>query len=163
QGAEYATFTKGSMTFAPDGTVAAGKQFLQMPRIPLPDGTVKFRWYGVPLRYIISPFTFFERYRLRVNQFPFWVWPAGSLLYVDYTFQTFTPPVPGLSPFMAVLNTSAKLVDIEFTFAHTSRQPAGTPGTPANTNYLAAGWNLQPHYEDMLFHYPTTDGSISGQ
>src|SRR5262249_53270284 len=139
------------------------------PRLPLPDGVIKFRWYGVPLRYIVSPNHFLDKYRLRINQFDFYLWPAGSLLYVDYNYQPFTPPVPGMSPYAGTgpgggaLLSSAKPVDIESPSAPTSRPgAAGVAAPPTNGNSLAFGWNLQPHYLDMKFHSPTTDGTAGG-
>jgi hypothetical protein len=134
--------------------------FTGAPRIYLPDGVVKIRWYQVPYRYISSINSHLLRWKGRVNQGLFKMqghrFEPGQLLYQNFTHARYTPPVQALDQFEPGLFAVGKLVDIELTFLHTSRVGTDVP-TPANLSWIAAGHNLFPRLGGPPgFYYVTT-------
>lgn len=153
---QFLTGRLGSMSFA-DTSSANGKIYDGAIQLYLPDFELAFNWYQVPFRYITSPNSFLNQWVGRINQtaWYFGLFPPGSLLYKGYTYKIYTPPVPGLSPFIATTFTSSpKLVDIQLRFAYTTRTSTFAP-SPSNANFIAAGWNLMPWWGDLGFHYCT--------
>lgn len=173
----------GSMSLI-DGGRGSGQfvPFTSPPWMWLPDQYLKVRWYQVPYRYIISQNSYIAgtakaptasgggaRYwRGRVNQNPWWFWPAGSLLYMGYSVTKYAPPTPDIGTYTGYVPTSTdpnatgsfinyeRLCDIELTFLLTSRFMSGTLGaTITNKNYVQTGHNLLPNLADNLFYYAT--------
>lgn len=133
------------------------------PRVYLPNALYTVKWYYVPYRLVLSPNSYLERWRGRINQntmtgpdgFSF---PPGSLLYINYAVEIYTPPVnqvvsttDGLGS-LSVISTE-KFVTITMTFLYTKRTLTGTVGvTPTNKNYVVGGHNLLP-WSDTNFYY----------
>jgi hypothetical protein len=155
----FITARQGQMVFR-DGSAANGTPFDGMPRMYLPDQVLRFRWFQVPYRYITSPNSYIERFRGRINQFPWYNWPRGSLLYKNYDAKRYTPPVPKRVQFgPGFIYSTEKLVDIEFYFLLTRRTAASTPTIPANSSWVTAGHNLLPWFYDRGYHYATVQGA----
>jgi hypothetical protein len=157
----YITARQGAFVFRETG-LANGKAFDGMPRLYLPDQTLRFRWTGVPYRYITSQNSYIEANRGRVNQLFWYNWNIGSLLYQNYSVTRYTPPVPRRVPFNGggggKIFSAEKLVDIEFYFLLTRRAAANPPIIPSNANWVAFGHNLHPWFFDRGFHYATAQG-----
>ncbi len=148
-----------------------------MPKMFLPNSLVKFYWYQVPYRYILSKKSNLDKYKGRINQYHFYPvvddpgepsndpsladlyqFPAGSLQYLNYSYVPYNPPVPQESPFLRqTANNTSKLVDIEFTFLQTDRGllKGASLGTPPLQNFIAAGHNLLPCFLTFGFSYAT--------
>jgi hypothetical protein len=133
-------------------------QYQAGPRMQLPDGLFKIRWYGVPYRFISSPKSYIRKFRGRINQTEFkaqgHTFAKGQLLYTGYTSARYTPPVPMLDEFTEGLFSTEKLCDIELNFLETDRVGDDLP-LPANPNWIAGGWNLLPHLPTKGFFYAT--------
>jgi hypothetical protein len=135
------------------------KAFTGMPRVTVAKAVVKFRWFAIPFRYVESSNSYLANYANRVNQFDFWQWPAGSLLYRSFSIlRKWTPIVPDTNPvFGTTAFTPDKLCDVELLWEFTSRKLAAPPPAPANGNWVQAGHNLMPNYADRGFYYVSTD------
>lgn len=154
-----------------------GFTFTGKPTIPLPDSTLRVLWAQVPYRYITSQKSYLNRFRGYVNQYPFYVWDRGSLLYIGYKPTRYSPPVPGQDQWARGIFSYEKWVDVELTFMHTSRQNNATdvpygigftsvPGfgpqpdlSTINSNWVLGGWNLQPWLQKPGRFYYT--GSVA--
>lgn len=164
----------------------SGIPFQSPPWMWLPDQILKVKWYQVPYRYIISSNSYIagnsqRNWRGRINQNPWWNWPAGSLLYMGYSVTKYTPPNNEVVSSSSYLPTSTdknnqgtvknytRLCDIELTFLFTNRYRSGSLGADiTNQNYVAAGHNLLPNLSDNNFYYATrtplvTTGPNAGQ
>lgn len=148
---------------------ANGQVFTGFPKLFLPDQMIKFFWKSVPLRYITSPYSFLNRFAGRINQQKFYNWGAGTLLYLGYNPEVYTPPVPKATPInQAGISTSAysvdKLLDLELQFLLTTRvshdAPPQSSVSAGNGNFIVAGHNLLPWFGDRQFHYATTDDGL---
>jgi hypothetical protein len=149
------TAQHGMMKFR--GGAANGRSYTGMPRMTVPKSLIRMRWFGVPLRYIRSANSHLARFRNCINQFDFWDWERGSLLYKGFKILRRYPQlVPEVNP---VFGTNAftpdKLCDIEIHLEHTTREIAAEV-VPANDNWIARGHNLMPSYVDRKFYYVTT-------
>lgn len=155
---------------APGGSTPA--VFAAMPKRFLPNQLVKFVWRQVPYRYITSPKSYIGRYPGNINQNPFYIWPAGSLLYLGFRPFRYTPPIPQLYQWVDLNGdfafTTQKLCNIEFNFLLTTRTGTDVPAGPnpkrpevqaANSNWIAAGHNLQPWFKNFNFYYTTVQDS----
>ncbi len=164
--ADSVTATQGEMIFR--GTAAAVKDYRYpgMPRMFLNNQLVKFTWYQVPFSFVASRNSFIKKYRGRINQYDWFNWRSGELLYLNYRIIRYTPPVQALTNFPnpfdpngepgAITFSTAKFVDIEFQFLETVRT-TDDDYTPTNGNWLVAGHNLLPIAKDRKnFHYATS-------
>jgi hypothetical protein len=148
----------------------------------IPDMKWRWRWYGVPERYVSSPNSYLVKLRSHVNQTEFFRKPRGSLLYVGCdTLRTYMPtqfaPAEGVEGFddedtVALDGSFASeiLLDLELTFVLTARgdlEVQRVPGVPydatnplgvppeviPNKNWVPAGHNLAPHFNTKRFYY----------
>jgi hypothetical protein len=144
-----------------------GKTFPGLPNMTVPQGLARYRWFGVPLRYVESPNSYLLKYQNRINQLSFLHWPVGELLYRTFKIvRRYPQPVPDENfIFGNVAFTPDKFCDLELYFEWTRRELA-TPPTPmpVNGNWIPAGWNLQPWYKDRKFYYTSAnDTNINNQ
>lgn len=153
--ADVVTAQHGQMIFR--GGTANGKAFTGMPRVTIAKAVIKFRWFGIPFRYVESANSNLVYYLNRVNQFDFWDWERGSLLYRGFTvLRRYTPVVPESNPvFGTEAFTPDKLCDVELLWEYTDRPIAAEPPAPANDNWIPRGHNLMPNYKDRGFYYVT--------
>lgn len=160
----YVTATAGQMVFRnnaggdPDPN---GKLFRGMPRIALPDYLVRFQWFEVPYRYVISQNSNLNKFQGRLNQNSWYNWPVGALLYLGYRVtDIYSPPVVAMNPVAgggagaSLVADEDKLCDLEFNFLATKRTVNGAP-VPAQGNWISAGHNLLPWLMNKKFHYAT--------
>jgi hypothetical protein len=125
--------------------------FPDMPKMPMPDGVVKFTWYEVPWSFVrpTSGISWFQQYMGRVNYFQFMNWAPGELLYITIQPRPYTSPIPDAA------GQPIYLADIDILCLETSRDisPADAVPAPALANWIKNGWNLQPWWYDRAFHY----------
>jgi len=149
---------------APAGTAAQSKQGAdgqaakaQAP-LYLNNADVTLTWFGVPLRYVRSDNSYFEKYKGRVNQnawaTPWKTWQPGELLYQNYSYREYVPPVAQIEtdPIYGTITSIDKTCTVILKFLETRRVTADTY-TPVNRNYVKGGHNLQPWFGDRKFHY----------
>jgi len=158
--ADYVTMQRGSMVFN-SSVFGSAMSLNAMPRIYLPNQRLTVTWYNVPLRLAISGKSYLQRWLGRINQNPVAgpdgiVFPKGSLLYLNFSTKTFTPPqqdiVPLGGPGGNIVSTD-KFVNITMNFLYTTRTLTGTVTTaPTNLNFVTAGHNLLP-WIDGNFYY----------
>lgn len=164
---------QGSFTVWGVSGKTGGIPFNNPPWMWLPDQLLTIRMYGFPFRYITSPNSYIagtpnRNWRGRVNQNPWWFWPAGSLLYLGYSVHKYTPPTSDIETYYSYLPTGAdpaatgplinyaRLCDITLTFLYTTRYKSGSLGADIlNKNHIAAGHNLLPYLPDNSFRYAT--------
>jgi hypothetical protein len=177
---EYVTAKQAAMRFfAPSLFQAPGFLWSTAPSFPgliqkfLNNQMLKVWWYQVPYRYIYSLNSYIRQAIGRINQYPWYWWDAGQLLFLNYNVNPYISPFPqydkpfsgrGLpQAFETVVNQSL-LVDIELDFLVTTRQLAAADGGAANViakfpqvawqmNWLIAHHNLMPYWADNQFHY----------
>lgn len=123
-----------------------------MPRILLPNEIIKMTWRQVPFRYYSSPNSFLRRFRGRINQFAWYNWGKGELLYLNCNPIRFTPPILQPANWLLGATTVDKWCDLELFFLATRREGVNVP-TPENNNFIAAGHNLMPWQADNQFYY----------
>lgn len=161
---ENITAQFGQMLFRTQSGSAPGNgvQFVGQPRIFINTQSVKIYWKQVPFRYIDSSNSWIRKYIGTINQYDFWKWQAGELLYINYDYRMYTPPVPELETLNNVVTTQ-KLCDITFNFLQTTRTAKDTPTTPlANKNFVPGGHNLVPWLQDRTgFFYASTDNATA--
>lgn len=163
---EFVTAKQGAMEWiGAGGTQLARGQIQTLPRVFLQNQHLKFWWYQVPLRYLTSTKSYIKKAIGRINQYPFYIWEAGQLLYENYTPHPFTPPITQFAntdPTFPAIVQVAQLVDIEFDFLLTTRYlaPGETlptaPPVPIQDNWVMAHHNLLPFWMDRQFHYAGT-------
>jgi hypothetical protein len=149
-------------TQPPGPTSADGKTFTGQAKYYLPNSILKFTWYQVPYRYVLSANSYLEKYRGYINQNDWYNWKAGQLLYLNYAATRFTPPVPTAISWTGATDvfptsgvSQAKLCDLELTFLLTRRNCTDAP-VPANKNSIPAHNNVQKFLGDRLWHYIST-------
>lgn len=130
-----------------------GIPFVGDRRMFMPNAIVKLNWWQVPLRFVISPNSYIRNLRGYVNQYAFYncpslvnnatIWPAGSLLYLNYSYTQYTSPLSNFMPWVGNFVTPAKLVNLELQFLQTDRIVTNAP-TPTNQNYITTGHNALP-------------------
>lgn len=151
--AEYLTAQQGQFVFEtsdasePDGNTVPGQLRLLQQK-----STVKFRWYQVPYSYINSYASYIKAAQGHINQFDWYGWPKGTLLYNSFTYKRYTPPNPQQYDYNFGDTTkkvigNEKLVDIEFVFIYFDPgEPGGgaAPAAPTNQSHITNGHNLLP-------------------
>lgn len=142
-----------------------GKSFTGMPRISIAKAVIKFRWFGIPFRYLESANSYLVGYINYINQDPFWQWEEGSLLYRGLrVLRRYTPAVPDTNlVFGTTAYTPDKLCDVELLWEWTDRALTSFPGGLANTNCIAAGHNLMPHYLGGFYYVTDANASTAAQ
>lgn len=153
---DWETAQAGTMTFQATATPPNGSPFAAMPRMRLPNQTLKVTWYGVPYRYITSPNSYITKWPGYINQNDWFNWKAGQLLYIGYNPIRYQPPNPEITSDGGSISSWAKLCDLELFFLLTNRTTDDTLPGPTNGNIIQAHWNLAPWYFDLHFHYPLT-------
>lgn len=158
-------WTAGEMRLRDTDPLINGAPFMGLPTIYLPNQDILFKWYEVPWRYVISPNSYFRRFRGKINQLPWYgetrqgnfTWPAGSLLYKNFSTEPYVPPWAIEDGFAPVLNSPTKLVNITLSFIETVRTSSTVPPLAdiVNRNWIAAGHNLLPSHVDRKYHYAT--------
>src|SRR5215471_3000483 len=133
--------------------------FPDMPKMPIPDGTVVIKWFEVPYSFVrptspIGGMSWFQRFQGRVNQLQFLNWAPGQLLYVTINPKPYNAPIPDST------GKIIRLCDIDIICLETSRilsagdTPQPQPWTAGQlSNWIPAGFNLQPWWKDRQFHY----------
>lgn len=169
---ESISYQYGVMKFRVNGNPspnANNQPFGGFPKVFLPNQLIKFYWYQVPMRYIISAYSYLNRFVGRINQNNWYNWSQGTLLYLGYKPGVYTPPVPKAQPVYQrdaadnLIATNAfsteKLVDLEMSFLWTTRTSLDAPNSNSliNKNFIALGHNLLPWFSDRKFHYASTD------
>lgn len=161
---ENITAQFGQMLFRTQSGAAPGNgvQFAGQPKIFLNSQTLRIRWFQVPWRYVESDNSWIRSQIGTINQFDFWRWKAGELLYLNYEPKRYTPPVPQLETLDNIV-TTRKLCDITFTFLYTKRTVLDAPTTPlANPSFIPAGWNALPWLQNRSgFFYASTDNAAA--
>lgn len=161
---ENITAQFGQMLFRTQSGSAPGNgvQFAGQPRIFINTQTLKVYWKGVPFRWIESDNSHITQFIGTINQTDFWKWKAGELLYINYDYRLYTPPVPELETLNNIVTTQ-KLCDITFTFLRTKRTVNDAPATPlANRNFIPAGHNALPWLQNRTgFYYASTDNATA--
>jgi hypothetical protein len=146
----------GEMKFVAPGEVPVdGTPYVATHYLPLPNDTLRMTWYQVPYRYITSSNSYIRRFRNRINQFDWYGYPPGSLLYAGYTVKFYSPPLAGIDPNWggAGVTSTAKLCDVTFEFILTRRTIAVAVPAPANGNHIALGHNLLPRIQNRKYYY----------
>ncbi len=118
----------------------------------LPNDLIQCTWFGVPERYIWSRNSYLDRLRSTVNQYALaecpggdgtkLFFPAGSLQYLTYEYQSYCPPVQTLVQWSPSVAAPVRLANITITWLRTIR-PASDAPTPANPNFVTSGHNAQ--------------------
>lgn len=145
-----------------------GTTFQDEPRVFLPNSLYVVKWFFVPLRYVISGNSYLPRWRGRVNQNNFTgpegrVFTPGQLLFLNYSYEPYTPPVQKLVALGGKTNvvSTEKFVHLTLTFLFTNRSIASAVGsTPTNKNYVLAGHNLLPTGNDLAFRAFQTNTTV---
>lgn len=161
------TATQGLMRFKTGSNAepgdSGGRQFPAMPKMPLPNSIFRVYWYGVPIRYILSPNSYLRKYRGMVNQIAWWTFQGktlfqpGELLYLGFQpTKTYTSPFAQLMGWTNGDQTMAKYVNLAIDFLYTVRQVNDAPAA-AHPNYIVAGHNLNPYFPKRLFYYTVFD------
>ncbi len=152
--AEYLTAQQGQFVFNRSDAVAPPHDTTVPGQIRLlqQKSTIKFRWYQVPYSYISSSLSYIKAGQGSINQFDWYGWPKGTLLYNSFTYKRYTPPNPQQYDYNFGDSTkkvigNEKLVDIEFVFLYFN---PGTltggeaPTAPTNASHITNGHNLLP-------------------
>jgi hypothetical protein len=162
----------GTMVFKAPGGAADGKLSAFMPSVKMPNFNITLVWHQVPLRYITSPNSYIasKNWQNRVNQnairLPF-NGPGdscapGSLLYVGYSYNAYTPATGFEWNQYGNGDTSQKLCDIMLSFKYTTRTTKDSAPTITNLNYVAGGHNLLFWHGDFLAHYAQINRTSGG-
>lgn len=129
--------------------------FQGFPRIVSPRSSVVFRWFQVPFGYVDSENSYLDQHIGKINQKPWYGWPAGSLLYEGFKAKRYVPSVPDLVQEEDTSQFSTdKLCDIEFAFTYVRRTQSSVPDFSAiNRSWVAAGHNLLPWFGDRQYYH----------
>ena len=121
-------------------------------------------WIGIPWRYVTSSKSWITSLLCRINQNDWWLWKKGQLLYLNYDIHKYTAAVPSLETIDEIVTTQ-KLCNVTFTFLLAMRPPRDAPTMPlANQNWVSAGHNLMPWYQDRTgFFYISADSTVAAQ
>lgn len=149
---------QGTMKFQSTDTSCVGSQiFPGQPRMTLPNQMVRFVWYQVPFRYVLSSNCYFSKWVGRINQNAWNGYDPGSLLYLGWKPRKYTPPTQKLNIYQDGVFSVDKWCNIEFNFFLTSRTSKDLPTAPSNKNFIQAGWNLYPWVIDRQYHFALSD------
>ena len=127
--------------------------FPAMPRMLMPNDVVKMTWHQVPYRYFSSPNSWLRLLRGYINQFAWYDWEAGELLYLSCNPIRYTPPI--LQPIQWIEGTTTveKWATMELTFLSTRRVGQDLPASAPSANYIIGGHNLLPWHGNRKFYY----------
>ncbi len=183
--ADAVSLNGGTVYFQQSGTTSQ-RQFQQTIYQYLPDMQMRMVWHGIPISYLKNPA--WTKYIGYINQnyyaapsfspptygnFPanssvafstLPVFPAGSLLYLGYTYVRQTQARYPATGETAMFPT---LIDVEFNFLYTNRTidptnvlqvpwPVPYPSADMCYNNIVSGWNLLPDRITGLFLYATS-------
>lgn len=137
------------------------------PRVYLPNALYTVKWFFVPYRLVLSSNSYLERWRGRINQNSFtgpdgFNFPAGSLLYINYAVEPYTPPVNALTSLdnESTSVSTDKFVTITMTLLYTKRTLTGsTASAPTNKNYIVGGHNLLPWTDTNFYYFQVPTGT----
>lgn len=141
---------------APDGYSGDSGGQLKMY---FPYNVVRFRWFEVPYEYVVAAGSSFGSFLFAglgcLNQFDWYGHAKGTLLYVGFGADRYTPPPVGDVDVFDGLGvvTADKLCDIEFLFGQLDVAPAEAPRAPLNANVIQAGHNLVPWSNTMQWYF----------
>lgn len=152
---EYLTAQHGQFRMAGTGTPAVS--YPGQIRLIKRSKALTITWHHVP--FVVSEGDNIFDGLGHVNQFKFWGYAPGTLLFTSYSTTT---PVPEPFPELVIdedLGTSVpstqKVCNIEFSFLYVEPE-TGSAVTPPNKNHIAYGHNVFPWFRDGLYYYSTT-------
>lgn len=136
-----------------------GVPFNAQTSVWLPNFTFKIKWSEVPWRYYSSLSSFLRLLRGKVNQFEFFGYQPGELLYTNTTYVRYDRGIPLPDDDEAFFDSEEqKLADFEITFIGTSgRIGTALPAPPANPNHIMAGHNLGIDLLSKRYRYVVTN------
>lgn len=166
---EFITAQQGQNVLRADGDqLPEGVPFAGMPKVFMPGQQINIIWEQVPSRYIGSPNSYITSFQGMVNQFSFWNWQAGQLLYLGYEPAFFTPPVQqelvvGDQNPNPAIGTTQRLMRVVLKFLVTFRTAVNPPSV-ANANFIVNHNNAFPWFagdtpvlsKSRNFYYVTT-------
>lgn len=131
-----------------DGNAAGSGQ----ARLFLLKEAVKITWFEVPYEYVhASSFTnaagtsYISQGLGHVNQFDWFGFDAGTLLFIGVNINRYTPPAPAQRyQSGTTIFDNRKLCDIQFLFTYANPERSEAPSAAANANVIQAGHNLLP-------------------
>jgi hypothetical protein len=176
---EFVTAQRGGMKFITDPAKTYGGEpvnnnfFAGKLKMGLPNQMVRATTVGMPYRYFTSGQSYVtggtirDTWLGRINQNPVtiaaYTFPIGSLLYLGYDVEMYTPPVPASDTYFAgppPVVTQEKLMNLTLLFSHTLRFVSDLTTTPpTNKNAVRQGHNLLPYVVSGKFHYVESDPS----
>lgn len=137
---------------------------------------IKVTWYEVPYAYVNTGDSLVQSYFSMglgcINQFDWWDYPRGTLLFEAMQVVRYTPPVPNITFWDGdtAIFAANKLCDITMIFSFmnpplghddagnvaTPTVPAGMPNDPGPIQIVQAGHNLVPYAHMMEWFYART-------
>lgn len=170
--AEYITAQQGQFKFQAAGVAGANNpNEATIPgqiRLLQNKSTIKFTWYQVPfsiIEPIDRPTSYIEDAIGHVNQLDWYGWNAGTLLLVAVNYRRYVPVNPGFDAwYESNAVSTAKLVDIEFTFQrfNPATDPAFPP-PPRPQDKVTAGHNLLPWFGSGGRYHYYAESTIGGR
>lgn len=125
--------------------------------------TVKLTWYFVPYEVVFSQNI--QDAQGKVNQYSFFNFPAGSLLFKGVEVNKYSPPYQAIaqSP-LFTRPESTRLCDITFTFQLFTPSPNDVSSDiPTRSGFrVAYGHNLIPFAGDLKFYYAELESGYTG-
>jgi hypothetical protein len=142
-------------------TAPIGYPLVEGPRVYLPNSILTVEMFAVPLRFVLSPNSYLNRYKGTINQTGViettsstlttnWVYPPGTLLYLNYSYDSYTSSSLQLQNWIntpsSKLQTPDKLCNVKLKFLVTRRTGTNVPTAAqiGNANFLPLGHNLLP-------------------
>ncbi len=125
--------------------------------------TVKLTWYFVPYRMVFS--RNIQDALGKVNQYQFYGYPAGSLLFQGIEVNKYSPPYQTIGQGQGAAPETTRMCDITFVFELFSQSPDDiAAGLPVSTPFkIVYGHNLVIWAEDFKYYFaeisPTRRGA----
>lgn len=176
---EYITAQAGQFLFdvqsgkSPDGISAGAGQLKMLKKTK----TIKMTWNMVPYQYVetgdANILSYIEQGLGCINQYDWFGYPKGTLLFEAVSVNRYTPVVPTakLLPGSTISFANQKLCDITFFFGFQnptvgsdatkiygldSDGNRATPRAPTRAGEIQAGWNLVPYAHQAGWFYAKT-------
>lgn len=158
-GAELLTTAVNSFAFVTEGEgtphgIPVSNQNGGGVSIIISKPTIKLKWYFVPYEIVFS--SNIENALGKVNQYDFFNYTAGSLLFKGIEVDKYSPPYQAIAQSPLITRPeSTRLCDITFNFQLFAPSPNDVGTTiPTRTGFkVAYGHNLIPFPGDLKFHY----------
>jgi len=146
------TMQFGQMTFNAMGITQDSRQFTAQPKLPLKNSNLTINWWNVPYTYVTSANSYLDRFLYRVNDqefntYNFGNYPAGSLLFTNYTTKIITPATNNANYVGSFNNLEywPRYCNIQLQFLLTKRTLGAQPQT-LPPQYTASGHNSLPYF-----------------